>query len=85
MSAQDRAVALDSLEELLRWDVHRSLCDTAVPVDILAAAEILDPRAREALEPRCRITTNNLPGGHFFLRAAPTQTAILISATAANA
>ncbi len=82
MSAQDRAVALDSLEELLRWDVHRALAATPVPVEILAAAEILDPRARDALEPRCRITTNTLPGGHFYLRAAPTQTATLITDTA---
>lgn len=82
MSAQSRTIALNSLEELLRWDVNRALRDTPVPVDILAAAEILDPRARDALEPRCRITTNSLPGGHFFLRAAPTQTATLINETA---
>lgn len=84
MSTQDRAVALESLEDLLRWDVHSALRDSNVPVDILGAAEILDPGARDALEPRCRITTNTLPGGHFFLRAAPTQTATLINATAAN-
>ncbi len=85
MCAQDRTVALNSLEELLRWDVISALGDSAVPVDILAAAEILDPRARGALEPRCRITTNDLPGGHFFLRAAPAQTATLIGETLGGA
>lgn len=80
MTAQDREVALDSLEDLLGWDLHRWLRATTVPVHILASAEILDPRARDALEPRCRITTNELPGGHFFLRAAPVQTASLIEA-----
>ena len=80
MTAQDRQVALDSLEDLLRWDVHQSLRETTLPVHILASAEILDPRARDALEPRCSITANELPGGHFYLRAAPTQTAGLIDA-----
>ncbi len=38
MCAPDRTVALNWLEELLRWDVISALGDSSVPVDILAAA-----------------------------------------------